>query len=121
MVNLLQKLGLRRQYIVDPPFQYNLIGRAIAFVLFTFLLMCVGLFLPLITKCDDANGDSSAEYDTATAFLYVHENFWPIALICLVVAIIGVVRISQRIAGPLVRVKRHLNSVAEGRFPQPVT
>ena len=119
-MNLLKKLHLRRRYIVDPPFQYNLIGRAVAFVLFTFLVMCVGLFLPLVTEIADWKGDTSGDYDTVTAFLYMHEHFWPMALICLAVAIIGVVRTSHRIAGPRGRIKRHLNSVAEGRFPRPL-
>jgi hypothetical protein len=113
-------LRRRRTFIVDRRFQYNLIARAVVFILFTILVMGVGLFLPMVRGVQQSPQDPSTDYDTVTAFLYMHEHFWPMAAVVMVVALLGVVHVSHRIAGPLVPFKRDLRAVGEGRFPRPL-
>ena len=111
---------LRRKVIVDPEFQRALTVRAVAFLLFMLVGMSVGLFLPLVNEIGKANADTGEPDDPAVVMLYMHEHFWPLALSFLILAILGVVVISHRIAAPLVRVKRDMHAVGEGVFPRPL-
>jgi hypothetical protein len=47
----------------------------------------------------------------------LHERFWPLASLCLVIVVLGAIRYSHRVAGPMVRYKRHLRLLANGKFP----
>ena len=111
---------LRRKVIVDPKFQSALTIRAVAFLLFMLVGMSVGLFLPLVNQIRGTDANPGDTRDPAVVILYMHEHFWPIALSFLILAVLGVVVISHRIAGPLVRVKRNLRSVGKGILPRPM-
>src|SRR5690606_10293119 len=123
MPTLKEKFSMRRRFVVDRRFQFALLTRSIAFTVFVFLVMSAALFVPLIRGVGTAASEGSEEglrIDRITAFLYMHENFWPVALVCIGLAALGSLRQSHRIAGPMVRVKRYLNAVADGYLPGPL-
>lgn len=107
----------RRRYIVDRQFQSNLILRALAFQAFTILALGVGLFTPLLYT----GTERAIDYERTISLLYMHENFWPVALGCLLLTAFAMLRVSHRIAGPLVRFKRNMRLVAEGHLPDALT
>jgi methyl-accepting chemotaxis protein len=115
-----RKLRLRRNYIVDRGFQFNVLFRAVAFVVFMLLIMSICLFQPLVNEFMHDRGEQADTWELAVALLYMHDHFWPVALFCLVFTIIAVILTTHRVAGPLVRVKRHMRSVADGGFPRPL-
>lgn len=119
--SLAQRLG-RRRVIVDRQLQWGLALRSATFVSGLLCVVAFGLFLPLTrTLSEDALARSvHAAEDRATVMLYLHERFWPIALLAISLAILISLLTSNRIAGPLVRVKRHLRMLGGGLFPRPL-
>ncbi|MCC6673292.1 MAG: hypothetical protein IT458_19680 [Planctomycetes bacterium] len=110
----------RRQWIVDRSFQLDLIWRATLLTLGVLVLLTLGVFVPLLHQSSAEGPDPIRSTDAAVVLLYMHERFWAIAAACLVVAVLGALVISHRIAGPLVRFKRHLRMLGEGRVPEPL-
>jgi hypothetical protein len=109
----------RRRFIVDPAFQCALIARATIHTLLVLTMVSVGLFGPVLLDLQSPNRiDDGA--DTAVVMLYMHGRFWWIAGICLAAAIVDSVRVSHRIAGPLVPIKRNLRALGDGRLPGPL-
>lgn len=107
---------MRSRLIVDRGLQFNLITRMVMYVLFVFCVIGAVLFSPMVRKISGgADPDSLA---MAEALLFMQARFWPVAALCLVVAVLGAVFTSHRIAGPLVRVKRIMRFVQEGHFPR---
>ncbi len=120
MTTFWQKLAMRRRLIVDWQFQRSMILRAVGHSLFMLGLISFAMFLPLIEGMRSTKADGGPAPDNAAALLYMHEHFWPVALFGLAVAVVGALRSSHRVAGPLVRVKRHLMAVGDGMLPQPL-
>jgi hypothetical protein len=58
--------------------------------------------------------------EQAVVMLYMHERFWWLASLCVVIVVLGAVKFSHRIAGPLVRFKRNLRLMADGKLPSPL-
>jgi hypothetical protein len=50
----------------------------------------------------------------------MHDRFWLLALLCACIVLLGAIKFSHRIAGPLVRYKRNLRLIADGRLPTPL-
>lgn len=108
----------RRRWIVDAPFQWSLITRSLVQTLLTLLFVSIGIFGPIVQRMaakDGANAD-----DPAIVMLYMHGRFWWIAGACLLLAAFSALLVSHRIAGPLVRFKRNLRWLGEGRLPVPL-
>lgn len=117
-MNFLQKMMLRRNYIVDRKVQYNLLLRTLGFVVFMLLIVSAGLYIPLLVELRRHAGELDSSYETSIALMFMQERFWPVALFCLAFAAYGTVVISHRIVGPLVRVKRVMESVGQGVLPE---
>jgi methyl-accepting chemotaxis protein len=79
----------------------------------------VGIFLPLLRGLDGAPRAPGLD-DRAVVMVYMHERFWGIALLCFVLVGLGALKLSHRIAGPLVRAKRNLRLLAEGKLTPPL-
>lgn len=108
----------RRRFLVDPPLQWSLVLHAQ--LLAVFLMVCVvgGLLWPLVNGVR-GDSDSVSGVDAATTLLHLHANLWWIALVTLVLPALASIRLSHRIAGPLVRVRRALRQLAAGSLPAP--
>lgn len=98
---------------MDPLLQGYLVLNALAWFLITALVLAVALFLPVVRSLhrDDA------EVGVAEVMLHLHGNLWWALALCAVIVVVASVSFSHRIAGPLVRVKRHLWMLARGEIP----
>ncbi|MGE3172575.1 MAG: hypothetical protein AB7O97_08090 [Planctomycetota bacterium] len=109
----------RRRYIVDPTFQWNVIWRVTAQSLFTLLLVSLCLLGPLLAELLSDNPSAAFE-EMAVVMLYMHQRWWWIAGLSLLCAGLAALRMSHRIAGPLVRFNRNLRWLGQGRFAEPL-
>lgn len=119
-MNLIQKLLRRRRFIVDRRFQFSLMWRSTLFSLFTLAVLGVAWFGPLIQELQTERPATLDSVDGALVLLYVHDRLWWVVGAYLAVALLHSVHLSHRIAGPLVRFKRHLRLIGEGRLPEPL-
>jgi methyl-accepting chemotaxis protein len=103
----------RRQFIVNRRFQFEMMVRAGVYAVGGMLILCIGIFYPLFKDLESGNDSSAA----STAMLYLHEHFWPVAILCVSLALLISVQISHRIAGPLYRFKKEFKSLGDGVIP----
>lgn len=108
----------RRRLLVDRPFQTSLMLHALGLGLLTLVVVSAGIFVPLLW--DLRSGGPAVDIDVAVVMVYMHERFWLVAAVCVVLAAHGALQLSHRIAGPLVRYKRNLRLLASGRLPPPL-
>lgn len=109
----------RWRFIVDWKLQGSLCAHSVLYGLLVLVAVSIGIFLPLLWNLGDADRASVME-EQAVVMLYMHERFWWLALLCLVIVVLGAVKFSHRIAGPLVRFKRNLRLMADGKLPSPL-
>ncbi len=110
---------VRRRYIVDWGLQGNLLAHGLLYGGLSLVALTAGIFVPLLWNL--AGGGPVAEFEEqAIVMLYMHERFWLPAFVCAVIVVISSVRLSHRIAGPLVRYKRNLRLLAAGKLPEPL-
>lgn len=107
----------RTQLIVDPKLQWSLCAQCLWYGLLLLLLIGAGLFGPLILGLSEQAPNASQQADLASVMLYMHGQFWWVALVGFLLVALGALRFSHRIAGPLVRVKRHLRVMSQGKLP----
>jgi methyl-accepting chemotaxis protein len=111
---------MRRRVIVDPRFQFSLALRAGVFVVLLLVGMSIGLFLPLVREIRSEGAAGGPPESQAMVMLYMHSHFWQLAASFLALAVLSVVLLSHRIAGPLVRIRRCLLAVADKKLPPPL-
>ena len=115
----------RRLYLVDPEFQYGLI-RKISIIAVLIIVMSL-FFLAIVhqlygdVQIEVVQPDPfavSGSVTTLPAQATLLKLIWPVLLICVVVALVftffyGVV-ISHRMAGPIYRIRKVLDQMAQG-------
>ena len=106
----------RWRYVVDWKLQGSLILHGLTYGGMVLLAVGLGIFLPLLWDLSSV-GLSGGFEEQAIVMLYLHERFWPLASLCLVIVVLGAIRYSHRVAGPMVRYKRHLRLLANGKLP----
>lgn len=107
----------RRRLVVDRPFQRSLCLHGIGLGVMVLVAVSLGIFVPLLWTLGERMPGKPTDLDSAVVMIYMHERFWATAGICLVLVTLGALRLSHRIAGPLVRYKRNLKLLAEGKLP----
>jgi hypothetical protein len=107
----------RRRIVVDQRFQWSLGLHGVMLGLLVLVAMSIGIFAPLLSNLGAQAPNEPADFDSSVVMLYMHENFWYVAVACLVLVTACALRLSHRIAGPMVRFKRNLRFVAEGLLP----
>ncbi|MBL9076836.1 MAG: hypothetical protein JNL08_04995 [Planctomycetes bacterium] len=110
---------LRWRYIVDWKLQGSLCLHGLLYGLLVLVAVSVGIFLPLVWNLGSAERDAVLE-EQAVVMLYMHERFWWLALSCIAIVLLGAIKFSHRIAGPMVRFKRNLRLIADGKLPTPL-
>ena len=121
----------RRIYIVDPEFQYGII-RKISMMAVLIIVMSLG-FLAIVHQLygdvqvgvvqpDPFNAAGSVAALPADATLL--QLIWPVLLVCMAVALVftfffGIV-ISHRMAGPVYRIRKMLDKMAQGDLSEQV-
>ncbi|MFN3241789.1 MAG: hypothetical protein ACE37K_09785 [Planctomycetota bacterium] len=109
----------RWRYIVDWKLQGSLIAHGLVYGVVVLAAIGLGIFAPLLWNLGAAGHEDAFE-EQSIVMLYLHERFWAIAGVCLVIVVVGAVRFSHRIAGPMVRYKRNLRLLADGKMPPPL-
>lgn len=117
----------RRQYIVDPEFQYGVI-RKIAFLSILFIIMALS-FLTVVNylygdlQFELVQPDPFAEagtLDTLDTQRTLLDLLWPVLAACLgvtlVVTFVFGVLFSHRMAGPIFRIRRTILEMADGNL-----
>ncbi len=110
----------RRKFVINKKLQYTLLTISFSYIVLFFVVTGASLFLPLIidmVKADDSPGKA---LQAARHILYLHDNFWPAVLLCLIAIGIHSIRTSHKVAGPLYRLNLIFKAMKEGNLPKPV-
>ena len=110
---------VRRSYIVDWKLQGSLCLHGLLYGMLVLVAISGGIFLPLLWNLGDSNNVAGLE-EQAIVMIYLHERFWLLAAACAAIVVLGAIKFSHRIAGPLVRYKRNLRWLADGKVPPPL-
>jgi hypothetical protein len=109
----------RWRYIVDWSLQGTLVFHGLIYGAIVMLAVSLGIFSPLLWELGGVERNGSLE-EQSIVMLYLHDRFWMIAAVCLTIVVVGAIRFSHRIAGPMVRFKRNLRMMAHGQIPSPL-
>lgn len=107
----------RHRIVVDRKLQWSLCAQGVLHGVMLLTLVAAGLFAPLLLDLGNQAPNDPLQADLAAVMLYMHHRFWWIAAAGFVLIAVGAMRFSHRIAGPMVRVKRNLRLMAEGKLP----
>jgi hypothetical protein len=115
----MNKRFLRRRFLVDRKLQGSICAHGLLYGGLVLVAVSCGIFAPLLW--DLSGGGPFVGYeDQAIVMIYMHERFWSLAALCFLVIGLGSLKFSHRIAGPLVRYKRNLRLIAQGKLPPPL-
>lgn len=109
----------RFRYIVDWKLQGSLIGHGLVYGATVLAAIGFGIFAPLLWGLGE-RGEVSGFEEQSIVMIYLHDRFWVIAALALFLVVIGAVRYSHRVAGPMVRFKRNLKLLGNGEMPPPL-
>lgn len=109
----------RRRFIVDWKLQGSLCAHGLLYGGLVLVAVSSGIFVPLLWSLSGSTVGVGLE-DQAIVMLYMHDRFWSLAFLCFVIIVLGAIKFSHRIAGPLVRYKRNLRLIARGKLPTPL-
>jgi hypothetical protein len=108
----------RRRYLVDWKLQGSLCAHSLLYGSLVLAALFGGIYLPLLW---DLNGERSHLLEEqAIVMLWMHERVWLLAPLCAAIVLASAIKLSHRIAGPLVRYKRNLRLLAGGKLPTPL-
>jgi hypothetical protein len=112
----------RSRILVDRSLQWSLCRHMTAAGALVLIAVSAGLFGPLLHELGTKAGSTppSEGAEQAIVMVYLHQRFWFVAAACLVLILLGGLRMSHRIAGPLVRFKRNLRLLGAGKLPPPL-
>lgn len=105
----------RRRYLVDTGLQGRMLFSGLLHGGFVLAALLGGVFAPVVI--DLAASPTRRFEEEAIIMLYLHERMPLIVLLCALVVGLTSIRQSHRIAGPMVRFKRHLRQLAAGELP----
>jgi hypothetical protein len=110
---------LRRRYLVDWKLQGSLCAHSLLYGGLVLVAIFGGIFTPLLWDLGGAERPTHIE-EQAIVMLWLHERVWLLVLMCAVIVLLSAIKFSHRIAGPLVRYKRNLRWIADGKLPPPL-
>ena len=107
------KLFRRRHFLIDS-FQYRLLVIHLVYFLTIVVVFAAALFAPLMMDLRAGTQDWSHKLESANLFLSLHTTLWPAVLILFVLLGAHAALVTHRIAGPLYRFRKVLDSVGRG-------
>ena len=110
----------RRKFFINKNIQLSLLIKSLLYVFFSLLLVAVFLFAPLMIELERSGYYSEKAVQVANQILYLHANFWPAVLLCLIAIGLHSIRTSHRFVGPLYRFCTVFRSIKEGYLPRPI-
>ena len=107
----------RRKYIVDRELQFGLIRAHLILFGTSLGFLAVGIFAPLVTQLNGPALPEEQMLTAATMMLYMHERMWLLFALISVFLLLGLLRLSHKIAGPLYRFRRVVSEAKAGVPP----
>ena len=98
----------------------HLVASGVATAAALLLLLCAALFVPLFVRLGSGAQIDAEILRVADRLLFLHENFWPVALVSLLAPCLSSYLLYNRMTQPLVRFRRAFEEVASGRVPEAV-
>lgn len=107
----------RRKMLIKPRYQLRLAFSTVFFLFVYSVVFGTTIFYPLATELYSS---ASLEDRARVAFvvLGLHERIWPALLIISVLVFIGMILLSQRVAGPVYRLERAIEEFLNGNFTE---
>lgn len=105
----------RRRYIVES-FQYRLLAFNLLHSLSVLFIVAAIMFVPLIIKLNNHALPLSEKEVLAAEFLALHVRLWPAIFIAFFFLAFHSIYVSNKIAGPLYRLRRIYKSIGEGNL-----
>jgi methyl-accepting chemotaxis protein len=84
------------------------------------LMLCAALFVPLFVRLGAGNEVTAEVLRVSERLLFLHDHFWPVALVCLAAPCFSSYFLYRRMTEPLVRFRRVFAALASGAVPPPV-
>ncbi len=112
------KFVIRKTFLVYKDIQIRLLFISFFYICFFVLSVALSLFVPLFIKINNYDVLTESIFRTADYILYMHLNFWPVAIIALIAICLHSIFISHKIAGPIYRFNYIFRSVTEGTLPK---
>jgi hypothetical protein len=116
---LTSKFLRRRKFIVNQQVQYSLLFISLCYVLCFVIVLSASLFLPPILELGRVDPLSHRANEAAGKLLFLHSNFWPVALLSMFLIALHSIYTSHKIAGPIYRFHRIFESIGKGKLPKP--
>ena len=109
------KKSLRRQYFVDPKVQGALVGRAVLYwavcvITITLMLLCYRIL----------TGPARMFYTHFSDMWFYYGPAMVASFLLLPLVIIDIIRLSNRFAGPMVRLRRSMRALGRGEHVEPI-
>ena len=111
----------RRNFLVNKGLQFSLLRITVGYVAFFLLVLSASLFVPLMASLSAEGAHISKKtLESANNLIFLHNNFWLPSLLCLITISIHSIRTSHRIAGPVYRLNKVIDSIKQGILPAPL-
>jgi len=110
----------RRRFLINRPLQFPLLWNSLSHVLLFVLVTAVSLFLPSMIELRNLEDYSDKTVQAANQILYLHDYFWPSVLFVLIAIFLDSIRVSHKIAGPLLRFNRTFEAIEKGELPSTI-
>jgi hypothetical protein len=105
----------RRNKVIKPGFQLKMAASAAIFLMIYTLVLGAAVFYPMAAEFSSTpDGDVRAQL--AFSALEVHDKLWPAILCVSVVGFFGTILFSHRIAGPMYRFEKTVETLTAGDF-----
>jgi len=107
----------RRKKIIKPRYQLKLACFVVIFLLLYSVVFGFAIFYPLAAEL---RGPGVVEDQARAAFvvLGLHETLWPALAFVLILAFIGTILFSHRVAGPIYRLEKAVDAFLRGDFTE---
>jgi len=114
-------ISRRRNFLVNKGLQFSLLSITLGYIVFFLLVLSASLFLPLMAGLSAEGGYiSNKALESANNLIFLHNNFWLPSLFCMISISIHSIRTSHRIAGPVYRLNKVIDSIKQGILPAPL-
>ena len=105
----------RRNKMIKPRFQLKIAVTAVVFLVFYSLLLGAAVFYPLAADYSSTTNATDKAHLASSALL-IHEHLWPAVLCTSVLVFLATILFSHRIAGPMYRFEKTVETLTEGNF-----
>jgi nitrogen fixation/metabolism regulation signal transduction histidine kinase len=107
----------RRRFLINRSLQFPLLWNSLSHVLLFVVVTVVSLFLPSMIELRNLEDYSDKTVQAANQILYLHDYFWPSVLFVLIAIFLDSIRVSHKIAGPLICFTRAFEAIGKGELP----